>query len=78
MITLADAQKLVPHHCLIGDTRIAHGVHGPQEGEPVVLVHGTPSSSIIWRDVVARLTAAGYRTHVFDLLGFGLSERPER
>ena len=76
MITLADAQTLVPHHTLIGDYRIAHGVHGPTEGEPVVLVHGTPSSSIIWRDVVTKLTGAGYRVHVFDLLGFGLSERP--
>lgn len=65
---------IVDRHALIGGHRIAHGVHG--SGEPVVLVHGTPSSSYIWRNVVPRLVDAGYRTHVFDLLGYGLSERP--
>ncbi|MCF3934036.1 alpha/beta hydrolase [Acuticoccus sp. M5D2P5] len=45
-------------------------------GEPLVLVHGTPSSSLIWRNVLPRLTAAGYMVHVYDLLGYGLSERP--
>lgn len=65
---------LVDRNTLIDGRRIAHGVHGA--GEPVVLVHGTPSSSYIWRGVVPRLVDAGYRAHVFDLLGYGLSERP--
>ncbi|MEH6380312.1 MAG: alpha/beta fold hydrolase, partial [Dietzia cercidiphylli] len=65
---------VVDRHALVEGHRIAHGVDGA--GEPVVLVHGTPSSSYIWRDVVPRLVEAGYRTHVFDLLGYGLSERP--
>jgi pimeloyl-ACP methyl ester carboxylesterase len=49
-------------------------VHG--EGEPVVLIHGTPSSSWIWRNILPSLVEAGYKVHVFDLLGYGLSERP--
>lgn len=65
---------IVNDHVLINGTRIAHGVHG--EGEPIVLLHGTPSASFIWRNVVPRLTRAGYKAHVFDLLGYGLSERP--
>lgn len=65
---------LVNDHTLIGNTRIAHGTHG--EGSPVVLIHGTPSSSYIWRNIVPPLVEAGYRVHVYDLLGFGLSERP--
>ncbi|MET1414129.1 alpha/beta hydrolase [Roseibium sp. HPY-6] len=65
---------LVNDHALINNTRIAHGVHG--EGEPVVLIHGTPFSSYIWRNVVPPLVAAGYKVHVYDLLGYGLSERP--
>lgn len=64
---------VVDRHALIGGHRIAYGVYGA--GEPVV-VHGTPSSSYIWRDIVPRLVDAGYRAHVFDLLGYGLSERP--
>lgn len=65
---------VVDSHAVIGGHRVAYGVHGA--GEPVVLVHGTPSSSYIWRNVVPRLVDAGYRVHVFDLLGYGLSERP--
>lgn len=65
---------IVNDHVLVKQTRIAHGVHGV--GDPVVLVHGTPSSSLIWRNVVPYLVDAGFKVHVFDLLGYGLSERP--
>lgn len=67
-------QAIADRHVLIDHQRIAYGIHG--EGVPVVLVHGTPSSSLIWRNVVPRLAAAGYQAHVFDLLGYGHSERP--
>ncbi|MEH6739629.1 MAG: alpha/beta fold hydrolase, partial [Sulfitobacter sp.] len=67
-------KHIVVDHTLINNTRIAHGVHGA--GEPVVLIHGTPSSSYIWRNVMPHLVTAGYQVHVFDLLGYGLSERP--
>ena len=43
-------------------------------GPPVVLVHGTPSRSVLWRDV-ASLLAERFEVYVFDLLGFGQSER---
>jgi pimeloyl-ACP methyl ester carboxylesterase len=66
--------ELLPDHAIIDGQRIACGVHG--QGLPVVLIHGTPSHSFIWRNVVPRLTAAGVRVHLFDLLGFGQSERP--
>ena len=65
---------LVNQHSIINGTRIARGVHG--EGAPVVLIHGTPSSSYIWRNILPSLVEAGYKVHVFDLLGYGLSERP--
>ena len=66
---------LVNQHASINGTRIAHGGYG--EGEPVVLIHGTPSSSYIWRDVLPTLVGGGYQVHVYDLLGYGLSERPQ-
>lgn len=68
-------KHLANDHLLIDGKRIAHGVHG--SGEPVVLLHGTPSSSLIWRNIAPRLIEAGYQVHVFDLLGYGLSERPQ-
>jgi pimeloyl-ACP methyl ester carboxylesterase len=42
-------------------------------GPPVVLVHGTPSWSFLWRKV-APLLAADFTVHLFDLLGYGDSE----
>ena len=68
------AAHLVDQHAIVNGARIAHGAHGA--GDPVVLIHGTPSSSYIWRDILPPLVAGGYKAHVFDLLGYGLSERP--
>lgn len=65
---------MTPDSVLIGGCRIAVGTMGA--GPPVILIHGTPSFSYIWRNVAPRLAAAGYRVHLFDLLGFGYSERP--
>ena len=66
---------LVNQHALIENTRIAHGLYG--DGAPVVVIHGTPSSSYIWRNIMPSLLEAGYKVHLFDLLGYGLSERPQ-
>jgi pimeloyl-ACP methyl ester carboxylesterase len=44
------------------------------QGPPIVLVHGTPWSSWTWRRVARRL-AERFTVYVFDLLGFGASDR---
>ncbi len=49
-------------------------VHG--DGDPVLLLHGWPDSSALWRAQVPALTAAGYRVITPDLRGFGRSGRP--
>ncbi|CAM5334397.1 Haloalkane dehalogenase [Frigidibacter albus] len=67
--------QLITEQVVVNGHRIASGRHG--EGKPVVFLHGTPSSSLIWRNVVPRVVQQGFRAHVFDLLGFGLSERPQ-
>ena len=67
--------SLVPDNVLIKSHRIAYGIHG--QGEPVILIHGTPSFSHIWRNVLPELVSAGYKVHLFDLLGYGYSERPK-
>jgi pimeloyl-ACP methyl ester carboxylesterase len=43
-------------------------------GPPLLLVHGTPTNSYIWRNVALRL-ADRFSVYAFDLLGFGQSER---
>jgi pimeloyl-ACP methyl ester carboxylesterase len=51
---------------------VAWGAFG--DGPPLVLVHGTPFSSQVWRRI-APLAASRWRVHVFDLLGYGQSEQ---
>jgi haloalkane dehalogenase len=46
------------------------------EGEPVVLMHGVPVSSFLYRKVVPALADRGLRGVAFDLPGMGLAERP--
>ncbi|WP_031464876.1 alpha/beta fold hydrolase [Sciscionella sediminilitoris] len=59
---------------LVDGVRLAYRDRGT--GEPVVFVHGTPSHSHEWRDVVPRVEATGHRVLTYDLLGYGRSERP--
>ena len=66
--------SLANQQVIINGYRIATGIHG--EGKPLVLVHGTPAHSIIWRNLLPRLTAAGFQVYYYDLLGYGASERP--
>jgi pimeloyl-ACP methyl ester carboxylesterase len=53
---------------------VAYEVLG--DGPPVVLVHGTPSWSYLWRDVAGGL-AERFTVYVCDLLGYGTSEKRE-
>jgi pimeloyl-ACP methyl ester carboxylesterase len=45
-------------------------------GTPVVLLHGFPDTSALWRHQVAALTGAGFRTIAPDMRGRGRSDRP--
>jgi pimeloyl-ACP methyl ester carboxylesterase len=53
---------------------VAYEVFG--EGPPVVLVHGTPTRSYLWRNIVPAL-AEHRSVYVYDLLGYGESEKGE-
>jgi pimeloyl-ACP methyl ester carboxylesterase len=72
--TAAGFETLTDSDALVDGVRLAYTDHG--DGEPVVLIHGTPSHSYLWRNIAPRVRDAGYRTVVYDLLGFGRSERP--
>ncbi|WP_448809027.1 alpha/beta fold hydrolase [Agromyces bauzanensis] len=56
--------------------RIAYLDLGPRGGRPVVLVHGMPTSSYLYRRIADRLVRAGLRVVAPDLLGFGGSDKP--
>ncbi|HTL95616.1 MAG TPA: alpha/beta fold hydrolase [Gemmatimonadaceae bacterium] len=60
----------------VGGARLYYYATGTRGvGEPVVLIHGFPTSSHLWRDV-APLIPDGHRVVVIDLLGYGRSDPP--
>lgn len=60
----------------VGGARLYYYAAGTRgAGEPVVLLHGFPTSGHLWRDVVP-LVPPGHRVVVLDLLGYGRSDRP--
>lgn len=67
-----------PHHADVGDLRIAWVEDGPEDGPPVLLLHGEPSWSFLYRRVIPGLARAGLRAVVPDLPGFGRSDKPAR
>ena len=60
-----------------GDVALDVHVDGPDDGHPVLLLHGWPDSHRLWRHQLPALHAAGLRTITPDLRGFGASDRPD-
>ena len=62
-----------------GRTAITLRVHyldeGPADGQPVLLMHGEPSWSYLYRHMIPVLATAGYRCVAPDLIGFGRSDK---
>ncbi|GAB5543234.1 MAG: haloalkane dehalogenase [Sandaracinaceae bacterium] len=52
--------------------------HGPEDAQPVLLVHGNPTWSYLWRKVIGMLDGATLRIIAPDLPGFGTSDKPRR
>ncbi len=60
-----------------GDIQLHYIAQGPAEGEPVLLLHGFPQYSYMWRNQLEALSQAGYRAIAPDLRGYNLSDRPQ-
>jgi len=56
--------------------RVHYLASGPENGPPVVLVHGLGSRAEDWSNLVPYLTRAGFRVYTPDLPGYGRSEKP--
>ncbi len=61
-----------------GRLRVAYLDEGPPDGGTVVLMHGEPSWSFLYRRMIPPLVAAGLRVIAPDLVGFGRSDKPTR
>lgn len=62
----------------INGASVYYRVRGPQDGPPVLLLHGFLGSTVSWDETLGVLADAGYRAIAFDCPPFGLSDkRPE-
>src|SRR5437879_668061 len=65
-----------PHYVEVDGVRIHHLDEGPRDAAPVLLLHGEPSWSYLYRTMVPGLVDAGHRVIAPDLVGFGRSDKP--
>ena len=78
---LAD-YPFAPHYIALKDRatgtplRLHHVDEGNREAAPILLMHGEPSWSYLYRKFVPPLVAAGHRVVAPDLIGFGKSDKP--
>jgi len=65
-----------PHYVDVGGLRMHYVDEGPPGADPVLMLHGEPSWSYLYRKMVPIITAAGLRAVAPDLIGFGRSDKP--
>ena len=70
-----------PHYREICDAdgtqmRLHYVDEGPRAAPPVLLLHGEPSWSFLYRKMITSLAAKGHRVVAPDLIGFGKSDKP--
>jgi len=58
------------------DLRMHYLDEGPKDGPVMLLMHGMPTWSYLYRDMIPPLVAAGYRCIAPDHMGFGRSDKP--
>lgn len=57
--------------------RLHTALAGPEDGEPVILLHGFPDAWFGWEDQIEPLVGAGFRVIVPDQRGYNLSDKPK-
>ena len=57
--------------------RVHYVDEGPRNADPVLLMHGEPSWSFLYRKIIKGLVAKGHRAVAPDLIGFGKSDKPK-
>jgi len=66
-----------PNYVTVGDGLRLHYVdEGPKFGRTVIMMHGEPSWSYLYRHMIKAVSAAGFRVLAPDLIGFGRSDKP--
>lgn len=71
-----DRFDFVPRYIEVLGSRLHYVETGPAEGAPVLFLHGNPTSSYLWRNIIPHVATAGARCIAPDLVGFGKSDKP--
>ncbi len=76
-----EGYPFVPHYAEVraedGTLLRVHYVdEGPRNAAPIILMHGNPSWSYLYRNIIGRLVAQGHRVLAPDLMGLGRSDKP--
>ncbi len=61
----------------VGDLTFDVRFAGPEDGDPIILLHGFPETSLSWNQVAPRLAEEGLRVIAFDQRGYSPGARPE-
>ncbi len=67
-----------PRYVDVEGLRMAWVEAGPAGGQPVLLLHGEPTWSYLYRKMIPVLASAGLKAVAPDLVGFGRSDKPTR
>ena len=59
-----------------GDLRLHYVDEGPREAPPILMLHGNPTWSYMYREPIRILTGRGHRCLAYDHMGFGRSDKP--
>lgn len=65
-----------PRYAEVDGLRIHYVDEGPPDAPPVLMLHGEPSWSYLYRKMIPRFVEAGFRAVAPDLVGFGRSDKP--
>lgn len=65
-----------PHYAEVDGLRIHYVDEGPRDGAVVLMLHGEPSWSYLYRHMIPIFAHAGFRAVAPDLVGFGKSDKP--
>lgn len=69
--------NFTPHYVSVGKGLRLHYVDvGPRDGQVVIMMHGEPSWSYLYRHMIKNVSSAGFRVIAPDLIGFGRSDKP--
>jgi len=65
-----------PHYAVVDGLRMHYVDQGPRDGEVVLMLHGEPSWSYLYRKMIPIIAAAGFRAIAVDHIGMGRSDKP--